>query len=230
MSSRNSRKALDGRRTLAEHLAHLGVDGQVGVTLAGAQFGVFKRRVSKQRAVGQRLVLGGRQRTDRFGQQPEVMDVQGYLAGLRAEHHAAGLDKVADVEHLVEEVHSLLTKLVHTEEQLHFARNHPRCVRTRSCPWRAWRGCGRPSVTFTSGRFLLRGLELLRWPRRWCASSRRAWGKRPRPPRATLLFSANGFFRAMYIPSLIPSRPSPVLGEMERAEEQKSPARPAFQA
>ena len=44
------------------------------------------------------------------------MDVKRDFAGLGAEHNARSLDEVADVEHLVEEVHALLAQLVHTEE------------------------------------------------------------------------------------------------------------------
>jgi hypothetical protein len=46
------------------------------------------------------------------------VDVQRGLARLGAEHHPRSLDEIADVEHLVEEVHPRLGQFVAAEEQL----------------------------------------------------------------------------------------------------------------
>src|SRR5690242_6432036 len=64
------------------------------------------------------FIFRSRERTHRFCQQLEFMDVKGGFASLRPEHHATSLDEITDIEHLVEEVQSLLTDFVQTEEKL----------------------------------------------------------------------------------------------------------------
>ncbi len=46
------------------------------------------------------------------------MDMQRHFARAGAEHEARSLDEITQVEHLVEEVDPLLSKIVHPEEQL----------------------------------------------------------------------------------------------------------------
>ena len=72
--------------TTAEHLAHVGIDSQVRVALAGAQLRIFQARVPHDRAVRQRLILVRWQRADGLGQHAELPDLQRDLAGLGAEH------------------------------------------------------------------------------------------------------------------------------------------------
>ena len=69
------------------------------------------------------FILGSRERADRFSQQPELMDVKGHFSSPGAEHHPFRLDKVADVEHLVEEFQAFLAHFVQAEEQLDPARS-----------------------------------------------------------------------------------------------------------
>ena len=50
------------------------------------------------------------------------MDMERNFSGLGAKHYAASLDEVANIEHLIEEVHPFLTQVIRAEEQLHLAR------------------------------------------------------------------------------------------------------------
>ena len=44
------------------------------------------------------------------------MDVEGWLSGAGAEHDTGGLDKIANVEQVVEPIHTFLAKFVHAQE------------------------------------------------------------------------------------------------------------------
>ncbi len=114
-------QCLDGGCALAEDLAHIRVDGEVGVALTGAQLGVFEGGVAQNRTIRQGLILGGGEGTDGLGEQLEVLHMQGNLTGLGAEHESGRLDEVADIDELVEEVDALLSEVVRAEEELHLA-------------------------------------------------------------------------------------------------------------
>ncbi len=72
-------------------------------------------------AIGQHLIFGRGERAHGLGQHLEVVDVKRDLARFGAEHDTAGLDKIADVEGLVEKVEAFATELVGTEEELDLA-------------------------------------------------------------------------------------------------------------
>ena len=105
------------RGALAEDLAHFGVDRQVGVALAEARFGVGQGGVAHDLAI-HHFVLGSRQGGDGFGQHGEGGTCSGDLAGAGAEEGAAGLDDIAQVELLVEELEWLFAQLVDAQEEL----------------------------------------------------------------------------------------------------------------
>ncbi len=118
----------DHRGTLAEDLAHLGVDRQVGIALAEAGFRIGQGGVADDLAI-HHLILGGRQGGDGLGQHGEGGDVDRDLAGAGAEQGAGGLDEIAQVEFLVEELELLLAQVVDPQEELDARRWNPRCGR-----------------------------------------------------------------------------------------------------
>ncbi len=118
----------DDPGALAEDLAHLGVDRQVGVALPVAGFRVRQGGVPHHLTI-HHLVLGGGQRRDRLGQHFIISHLEGDLVGARAEELAGCLDVIAQVEFLVEQLELLLAQVVDAEEELQFARSRPRCGR-----------------------------------------------------------------------------------------------------
>src|ERR1043165_6974902 len=92
-------QSFDNRGALSENVSHFRVDCQVRVALAGAQLGIFQSSMPDDRPVWERLVLCRGKGTHRFSKQLEIMDVKCYFPGLGTEHHALGLDEIADIEH-----------------------------------------------------------------------------------------------------------------------------------
>ena len=83
-----SAQRLDQPAALDEDLAHFGIDDQVDIALAIAEF-----------HVGQAVPLL-RQRQQILGEQGQFIDVHGQLARAGAEQIAAGADVIADIEQL----------------------------------------------------------------------------------------------------------------------------------
>src|SRR5688572_31570339 len=73
-------------------------------------------------AVFERFIFCCRERAYGFGKQFELVDMKRCLACLRAEHYPLRLNKIANVEHLVEKIQTLFSYLVGAKEQLNFAR------------------------------------------------------------------------------------------------------------
>jgi hypothetical protein len=110
----------DQSRSRAEDVAHLRIDGQVGVALAVALFLVGEGAIAHELPIDF-LLLGHRQRADGLAEQFPGADVEADLAGAGAEHLARGLHEVAQVEQLLELVVPLLTHVVAPQEELQAA-------------------------------------------------------------------------------------------------------------
>src|SRR5271157_376067 len=114
-------QSFDRYRALAECLAHFGIHGKVGITLSSAEFRIFQRGITDNGTVVLRHIFVSGQGAHGLGKEFEVMDVKRDFAGFGAEHQTRGLNKIADVEHLIEEVDPLLRQLVDAKEELNFS-------------------------------------------------------------------------------------------------------------
>ena len=106
----------DDGRSGSEHAAYFRVDGQVGITLAGAEFYVVQGSITHNGTVFLGHVFVGGERRNGFGEQVEVEDLKRRLAGFGAHHHAGRFYKVTEIEHLVEEGETILPNFVHAQE------------------------------------------------------------------------------------------------------------------
>ncbi len=103
-----------------EDRPHLRVDGQVGVALAVACFLIGEGAVNHALAVDH-LFLGCRQRGQRLGEHPEGRYLERDLTRTCAEHAPGGLDEIAQVEELGENLHPFLAHLIQPDEKLEAA-------------------------------------------------------------------------------------------------------------
>ncbi len=78
----------------AEQFPHLGVDGEVGVTLAGAQLGIRQLAVAHTGGV----LLAERQRAQRLREQRDALHAHCHLARLGAKQRPRDADHVAQVQ------------------------------------------------------------------------------------------------------------------------------------
>jgi len=110
----------DHPRPLAEDLAHIRVHGQIGVPLAVAGLLVAEGPKAADRAVSLYLLLDNRQRADRLGQQPQLIDLDGNLPGARAHHDPTRLDEIVQLDELVlDQRIGGLPYVVQADHQLH---------------------------------------------------------------------------------------------------------------
>ena len=86
---------------LDEDLAHVAVDGEVGVALAVARFHVAELAELDHRAIVQRLLLDHGQRAERLAQQLERADAHADFARFGAHQRAARLHEIVHVDQLV---------------------------------------------------------------------------------------------------------------------------------
>ena len=121
MVVQESPQGFDQCGTFAEIIAHIRVDSQIGIALSRPNFSRLKRGIANDGTVFLGHILVSGQRCHRFGKQLEVVDMKRDLTRLRAEHDSRRLNKIAQVEHLVEKIHTLLAQFVDAEEQLNLA-------------------------------------------------------------------------------------------------------------
>jgi len=84
----------DDARAEAEHLPHLGVDGEVGVALAIAHFRIGQLAVADPA----RVFLPEGKRTQRLGQQRQLRGAHRDLAGPGLEQRTLNADEIAEIE------------------------------------------------------------------------------------------------------------------------------------
>src|SRR5258708_27714153 len=104
------------QRPLPENVEHIRIHCQICIALAGLELRILQLSMPDNAPVCQSFILVRRQRADSLGEHLEVMNVQGDLSGFGAEHDPGGLDEVPNIEHLIKEVHPLLSQFVCPEE------------------------------------------------------------------------------------------------------------------
>ncbi len=104
----------------AKDVAHFGIDRQISVALAIAFFHIGEGAVADDLPI-HFLLLGNRQRADGLTQDAPFAHVKADLAQFGAEHLAAGLHKVAQVEQLFEGSVGFLAHVVAAHEELQAA-------------------------------------------------------------------------------------------------------------
>src|SRR5262245_42424040 len=79
-------QGFDNAGAFAERLADVGIHRQIRITLTSTEFRIFQRRMADYGPVFERLIFRSGERTHRFGEQAEVVDMQRNFPGFGAEH------------------------------------------------------------------------------------------------------------------------------------------------
>ena len=103
-----------------EDFADFGVDCQVHITLAIAGFRVGQRRVANNLSI-HHLVFGSWQLIERFGEHPEILNLQGDFSTFCAHQGACGFNEVAKVIESHKLVQLFLSEFVDAHKELDFA-------------------------------------------------------------------------------------------------------------
>ena len=106
----------DDLRAGAEDIPDARIDDQIRVSLTVAQFGIIQPGVADDFPVHD-LILGSRQRRDRFGQHADIRSQQGKLTGFGAHQCTFGFDEISEIKIILEEL-QLITHFIDTHEKL----------------------------------------------------------------------------------------------------------------